>query len=134
MQPAVALRRLRSLVEKWPDVVETDSWGHPNWKRGACQFASFDSYRGASSICFKVALRSQAKLAKRKHFFLAPYAASRGWVCRALDEPIHWPELAALIKDSYALTAARKGRPTPKGDKRATVGRRRGQGGAHSQR
>ena len=103
MQPAIALRRLRALVSRWAGTVETDSWGHPNWKVGSRQFASFDSYDGVASICFKATLPVQAKLAARKHFRLAPYAASRGWVCRTLEEPLDWAELAALIRKAYAL-------------------------------
>jgi predicted DNA-binding protein (MmcQ/YjbR family) len=108
MQPGLALRRLRALLGKLPDVVETQSWGHPNWRRGTRQFASFDSYRGVPSVCFKAAPRVQAMLARKQHYFLAPYAASRGWVCRTLDEPIRWSEVAALILDSYALLAPRR--------------------------
>jgi predicted DNA-binding protein (MmcQ/YjbR family) len=109
MQPALALRRLRALLGKLPDVVETQSWGHPNWRRGTRQFASFDSYGGVPSVCFKAAPRVQASLARKRNFFLAPYAASRGWVCRTLDEPLLWSEVAALILDSYALLAPPKG-------------------------
>jgi predicted DNA-binding protein (MmcQ/YjbR family) len=111
MQPALALRRLRALVRRWPDVVETQSWGHPNWKRGPRQFASLDSYGGKPSICFKAV--SQPMLVLRPHFFRAPYAASRGWVCRTLDEPLDWTELARLIRESYALVATSP-KSTPK--------------------
>jgi predicted DNA-binding protein (MmcQ/YjbR family) len=106
MQPSLALRRLRALVRRWPGVLETQSWGHPNWKRGARQFASFDTYGGKPSICFKTTLDIQAMLVLRPHFLLAPYAASRGWVCRTLDELFDWTELAGLLRDGYALTVA----------------------------
>jgi uncharacterized protein (DUF1697 family)/predicted DNA-binding protein (MmcQ/YjbR family) len=112
MQPAVALARLRALLGKLPDVVETESWGHPNWKRGSRQFASFDVYGGRPSICFKAAPRVQASLATKKHFFLAPYAASRGWVCRTLDEPLSWAAVSALVLESYELLAPLKKAPS----------------------
>lgn len=105
MQPAQALRRLRTLVRKWSSVVETQSWGHPNWKRGARQFASLDFYRGEAAVCFKCTPVIQELLAGQRHYFLAPYAAHRGWVCRTLQEPLDWAELVGLIKESYALVA-----------------------------
>jgi predicted DNA-binding protein (MmcQ/YjbR family) len=104
MDPDTALRRVRALVGRWPGVVETQSWGHPNWKAHARLFASFDSYDGVASVCFKAAPRVQASLATRAHFFLAPYA-NRGWVCRTLEEPLDWSELAHLIEASFALVA-----------------------------
>jgi predicted DNA-binding protein (MmcQ/YjbR family) len=105
MQPSLVLRRVRALVRQWQNVVETESWGHPNWQHGGRQFASFDTYGGKPAICFKTSPDIQAKLVLRPHFLLAPYAASRGWVCRTLEEPLDWTKLARLLKDAHALVA-----------------------------
>ena len=130
MQPSFALRRLRALVRLWPGVLETQSWGHPNWKRGARQFASFDTYGGKPSICFKTTPELQAMLVLRPYFLLAPYAASRGWVCRTLDEPLDWTELAGLLRDAYALTvASTKSKRRRKTNRPALSARRRVPGG-----
>jgi predicted DNA-binding protein (MmcQ/YjbR family) len=130
MQPPLALRRLRALVRRWPGVVETQSWGHPNWKRGTRQFASFDAYGGKPAICFKTTPDNQAMLVLRPHFRLAPYAASRGWVCRTLDEPLDWMELAGLLRDSYALLATlAKSKSGRKAKRPAPSPRRRFPGG-----
>jgi predicted DNA-binding protein (MmcQ/YjbR family) len=110
VQQAQALRRLRTLVRNWPAVVETQSWGHPNWKRGARQFAALDFYRGEAAICFKSSPVIQELLLGQEHFFPAPYVASRGWVCRTLEEPLDWTALAELIRESYDLVAP----PPPK--------------------
>ena len=129
MRTDVALRRLRALVGMWPGVVETQSWGHPNWKAGGRQFASFDTYRGLPSICFKADPAVQAMLVDRPHFVLAPYAAARGWVCRTLEEPLDWSELASLVKESYTLVAPRaKAGRKPRA--RTTPGRRHPKRGA----
>jgi predicted DNA-binding protein (MmcQ/YjbR family) len=130
MQPSLALRRLRAVMRRWPGVLETQSWGHPNWKRGRRQFASFDTYGRQACICFKTAPRTQAKLILRPNFRAAPYAASRGWVCRTLDEPLDWMELAGFLRGSHALGAAparpkpqqKAERPTRSGRKRVTRG------------
>jgi predicted DNA-binding protein (MmcQ/YjbR family) len=113
MDPDTALRKVRNLVDRWPGVVETQSWGHPNWKAGARLFASFDSYDGVASVCFKASPRVQATLATRSHFFLAPYAGHRGWICRTLEEPLDWLELSHLIEASFALVAP-SAAPKPK--------------------
>jgi predicted DNA-binding protein (MmcQ/YjbR family) len=130
MQPSLAQRRLRTLVRRWPGVVETQSWGHPNGKRGGRQFASFDTYGGRASICFMTTLDIQARLVLRPHFLLAPYAAGRGWVCRTLDEPLDWTELASLLRDGYGLiTAAAGAKPARKTKRPGLRARRRVPGG-----
>ena len=125
MQPALALRRLRALVRRWPDVAETQSWGHPNWKRGVRQFASFDTYGGKAAVCFKASPDLQACLVLRPHFLLAPYAASRGWVCRTLDEPLDWKELTEFLRGGYALVASPTKSRVRRKPKRPTLTRRR---------
>ena len=46
------LKRLRTICSALPNVVETSSWDHANWRTGKTLFATFEIYRGSKIFSF----------------------------------------------------------------------------------
>ena len=97
------LKRLRQICCSLPNVTETKSWGHPNWRTGKKLFASWDEYKGIQCIAFNAGFPLQDVLLQDPRFFYAPYAGNRGWVCMKIDGKMDWSEIKELIQRSYSL-------------------------------
>jgi len=116
--PDRSLSRLRTLCLALPDVTETQSWGHPNFRVGRKTFATFEVYRGRPSIAVKVEAGAQQVFIDDVRFFRTPYSGNRGWVSAWVDCDVDWRLLRDLVRRAHALM-------TPKPPSKAPAGRAR---------
>jgi predicted DNA-binding protein (MmcQ/YjbR family) len=98
---AATHRRLRAICLALPEVTETSSWGHPNWKVGKRIFAALEIYRGVLSICLKPSTESYRALAKDSRWYVTPYVGSRGWLSRTVDGSVDWKEIERCVRESF---------------------------------
>jgi hypothetical protein len=43
-----------------------------------------------------------------EHFFVPPYVGQHGWIGLWLDADLDWEHVAALVEDSYRMTAPKR--------------------------
>ncbi len=104
------LQRLRALCRALPNVIETSSWGHSNWRAGKTLFASFEERRGAKVFSFFAGNERQAEFLEYARFSEPRLTDQYGWVCLKLDKDADWREIRELVAFSHGL-AARGGAP-----------------------
>lgn len=108
--PSAVLERLRSIVAALPDVTETLTWGHPNWRVGGAQgklFLGWGVEHGVGILGFKADPRERDVLLERQGFSVAPYVGKHGWLSLDLSShPPSWQEIRRLIERSHALVLA----------------------------
>ena len=98
-----AFARARRLCLHLPEVAETVSWGHPNFRVGRKTFCAFEVVGGRPSIAFKVSGTDAAAALQHPRFFATPYG--RGvWVDGAID----WKSIHSHIDRSYRLVAGKR--------------------------
>lgn len=98
------LERVRKLCLSLPDVVETQSWGHPNWKAGKRLFAAFNQYRGHDCIAFLAEVGFRDVLVKDERFFDGGYGrGDKTWVCLKAEGRLDWKEVERLLAQSHQL-------------------------------
>lgn len=95
------LRRLRDICMSLPDVVETCSWGHANWRTGKTLFASFEERKGAKIFSFFAGGERQGEFLEYERFFAPSLADRYGWVCLKLDKDADWGEIRELVSFSH---------------------------------
>ena len=99
------LDRFRKLAFALPDVVETESFGHPWFRVGGAKgkmLSVFGQEDGAWSVCFKATKEDQAMFLKDPRFKKTPYVGQHGWVSLKLDsKKPNWDEVAELLQMSY---------------------------------
>ena len=101
------VEHLRRLCLSFPETIETDSWGHPNFRAGRKIFAAFEIVQGRPSIAVRVSPRHSAKLLRAPGFFATPYG--RGlWVSLWADGSVDWTQVRQLLDESYRLVANKR--------------------------
>lgn len=105
---ATALARLRRLCLAFPEVIETNTFGHPNFRAGKVTFCAWEYCDGRPSIAFKLPREDvAAMLVSDPRFFPTPYG--RGfWVSLWADEPLDWGEIASLLDSAYRNSALKR--------------------------
>lgn len=103
------LERVRRLVAKLPEVVETESFGHPWFRAGGVHgkmITVFGDIDGQWSLCFKAAKSEVALFLADPRFQKTPYIGQHGWVSLKLGPGApDWDEIAALLEMSYRNNA-----------------------------
>jgi len=106
------LERLRKLCLAFPEVTERLFGGHttPTFRVRDKIFAQFEDghhHDGRPALWCKAPPGGQDVLvgSDPKRFFVPPYVGHNGWVGVWLDVPIDWDVIAALVTDSYRMTA-----------------------------
>ncbi len=95
------LVRLRKLCLTLPEVTETGSFGHPNFRAGKKTFAAYEPVRGQPSIAFKLdAAEVDLMLISDERFFPTPYGRGM-WVSLWSDGALDWKEIEELLMRSY---------------------------------
>ena len=97
------LARLRAICAALPNVVETSSWGHANWRTGKTLFASFEEYRGAKIFSFFAGNERQDEFLEYERFSSPRLTDQYGWVCLRLDKDADWREIRELVAFSHGL-------------------------------
>ena len=110
MQPSFerpVFRRARRHCLALPEVVETSSWNHPNFRAGRKTFCAFEMVHGRPSIAFRLSRGEVRRALQRKSFFATPYG--RGvWVSLWVDTPVDWKTVDALVRRSYRTVAPKR--------------------------
>lgn len=97
------LERLRAICRALPDVVETSSWDHANWRTGKTLFASFEVHRGAKIFSFFAGNEHQDEFLEYERFSVPRLTDRYGWVCLRLDKDSDWREIRELAAFSHGL-------------------------------
>ena len=102
------LERMRSICLALPEVAETASWGHPNFRAGRKTFAALEVYKGVLCLCFKTTLSEQEVLLHDPRFFASPYAGPQGWVSMKIDGRLDWKAIEQHLVSAYRLVALQR--------------------------
>jgi predicted DNA-binding protein (MmcQ/YjbR family) len=114
--PAAPLTRLRKLCLALPESYEQEAWGTPTFrvKKGKifAMYASATTHAGAGrhAVWIHTLPANQEVMlrAKPSRFFSPPYVGKGGWIGVVLDGKTDWKELAALLRDGWALSAPKR--------------------------
>ena len=101
------LPRLRALCAALPEISETSSWGHPNFRAGKKTFATFEYVKGRPSIALLLDESGVRSLLRRKEFFATPYGRGK-WISLWADGPLDWKRVASLLERSYRSVALKR--------------------------
>ena len=102
LRPAV--QKLRALCLAFPEVSESASWGHPNFRAGKRTFATFEIIGGRPSVAFRLDPLDVERLLRQKRFFTTPYGRGQ-WISMWADGPLDWRLVATLLERSYRTVA-----------------------------
>jgi predicted DNA-binding protein (MmcQ/YjbR family) len=97
------LKRLRAICMALPEVVETSSWDHANWRTGKTLFAAFEIYRGSKIFSFFAGNERQDEFLEYERFSVPRLTDQYGWVCLKLSKDADWGEIRELAAFSHAL-------------------------------
>jgi hypothetical protein len=101
------LDRLRAICLALPEAVEKETWEIPTFRIRDKIFAMAHDPR---EVWCKAPRGVQAILvgAAPERFFVPPYVGHKGWIGVRLDPRMDWPEVDALIRRSYRMTAPKR--------------------------
>lgn len=106
------LEQIRKIAFALPDVVETESFGHPWFRAGGVKgkmITVFGAEGDAWSVCFKAGKNNMSLFLSDPRFVKTPYIGNHGWVSLKLDaKKPDWEEVAELLRMSYRNNAAPK--------------------------
>ena len=107
------LKRLRTIIEAWPETSEKLSHGTPTWWGGRKTFATFtENHHGDDRVAVWVKstfLEQEARVeADPETYFVPPYLGPRGWVGMRLDRDPDWDVVEALLEDGYRSVAPKR--------------------------
>jgi len=102
------LGKMRAICLALPEVEETASWGHPNFRAGRKIFAALEEYKGALCLCFKTTLAEQEILLNDPRYFASPYVGHQGWVSMKMDGRLDWKAIEHHLVSAYCLVALKR--------------------------
>lgn len=107
------LRRVRGIVEDWPEVDERLSHGAPTFWGGRKTFCSFaDHHHGDEHVCLwvKSTLDMQEGLiaADPRVYFRPAYVGVKGWIGVRLDVGPDWGQVEDLLEEAYRSVAPQR--------------------------
>jgi hypothetical protein len=105
--PASPVPRLRRLCLALPEAAEIETWERPTWRVRQKIFAMMATQEDKPAVWMKAPRGTQEFLIEvdPARFFRPPYVGPRGWIGVRLTGRVDWPELDALIRRSYGMTA-----------------------------
>jgi len=106
------LEQFRKIARALPEVVETESFGHPWFRAGGEKgkmISVFGGHDGQWTLTFKASKVDQAMFLQDPRFTKTHYIGQHGWVTLALDDKKpNWDEVTELLKMSYRNNAPAK--------------------------
>lgn len=107
------LKRLRSILEAWPETSEKISHGAPPWWGGRKTFATFHlDHHGdrGPAAWIKSTHEAQVELVEADGdlFFVPPYVGLSGWVGVRLARGADWSMIEGLLEDGYRRAAPKR--------------------------
>lgn len=113
--PPAPIARLREICLALPEAHEVEAWGEPTFRvrnKVFAMYASAGTHHGAGrpGVWCKASFGNQSLLVQSapSRYFVPPYVGVRGWVGIFLDDGPDWPEVGALMEDSYRLVAPKR--------------------------
>jgi hypothetical protein len=105
-----ALNKLRAICLTLPEATEEGGVGDPTFKVRGKIFAMRHPMHDRSSMWCKAPRGVQEMLVNSEpdRFFVPPYVGQHGWVGLWLDAELDWEHVAALVEDSYRMTAPKR--------------------------
>jgi hypothetical protein len=95
---------IRRVCAEFPEVTETASWGHPNFKAGKKIFAAVESYGGVDSLWIRTDPETRDSLLMNSAFSESRFDPHGRAVLRKL-QGLTEVELRALLEHSYRQVA-----------------------------
>lgn len=106
------LERLRAICLAYPEATEKLTWEDSNTFRVRDKIFAMTSHdeNGRPSVWCKAAPGAQEVLvgADPERFFAPPYVGSKGWIGIWIDAEAAWPQVEALIDESFRLVAPKR--------------------------
>lgn len=106
------LERFRKIALALPEVVETESFGHPWFRAGGEKgkmISVFGGQDGKWTVTFKASKTDQNMFLQDPRFIKTHYIGQHGWVTLTLDaKKPNWDEVTELLKMSYRNNAPAK--------------------------
>jgi predicted DNA-binding protein (MmcQ/YjbR family) len=102
------LAELRRRCLALPETAEDRQFGAPVWRAGKKTFASAYAYRGPLMLSFWVGVERQSLMAMDPRFHVPAYMGHNGWIALDVSKVVDWPEISALLEDSYRHFALRR--------------------------
>ena len=107
------LKRLRKIIDGFPETSEKISHGAPTWWGGRKTFACHHSGShddGQEGVWIKAADGQQETLidADPKRFYRPKYLGPSGWVGVRITAKTDWTEIAFLLEQGYRLVAPKR--------------------------
>lgn len=102
----LVVRKLREVCLALPEVEETVTWDHPNFRVAGKIFCIMGGYPGDPNITVKVGKPMLEVFLKDPRFVLASHIGKHGWVSMQVAKGrLNWTEIGALCRDSYRRVA-----------------------------
>ena len=107
------LDRLRAICLTLPEAAEKQAWGRPTFRVRNKMFVMFmDNHHGDGRVAIWCNAGPGAQdvliTSAPERFFVPPYVGHRGWVGMRLDVGPVWDEVAAIVEESYRMTAPKR--------------------------
>ena len=102
------IERLRRICLALPEAFEQETWEAPTFRVRAKIFAMVS--HGELAVWCKAPPGGQELLVgdDPERFFVPRYVGHHGWIGIRLRGRVDWDEVAALIEDSYRMTAPKR--------------------------
>ena len=99
--------RVRALCKSLPETIETNSWGHPNFRAGKRTFLTFEQSESGPTIAFHLNPADIETYEKAPGFLLTPYGRG-AWVSMIISSRVKWALVKDLVLKSYATVALKR--------------------------
>ena len=100
------LDKLRAICLKLPEVQETVTWDHPNFRVAGKIFCVMGGMPGEPNITLKVGKPLLGVFLEDPRFVLASHIGKHGWVSMQVAKGnLNWSEIGSLCRDSYRRVA-----------------------------
>jgi len=103
----MSLDRVRKIALALPEMVESESFGHPWFRAGGKVVTVYGTDETGWSLCFKCGKREMGIFLEDPRFVKTPYIGQHGWVTLRFDNGAkpNWAEITELMKMSYRNNA-----------------------------
>lgn len=99
--------RLRRMCLSLPGTMETNAWGHPNFRIAGKAFCTFEVLRGRPSVAFRLGAGKSSELAETGRGLLTPYGRGQ-WASIWLDSSVDWEAIGTFVEASYRGVAPKR--------------------------
>lgn len=99
---------VRERCLRLPEVTEAVQFGNPCWRAGKKTFCTAHRYRRRLELQFWVGPERQTQLTMDERYRIPSYIGHNGWISLDAEDGVIWPEVEALIEESYRHFALKR--------------------------